>query len=78
MEYNLTIDDLDNIIDGILDESLVESVDSDLLQTVLDELDENKSEYSDVVTDFLDKFDERSNLAIERKLTEQYSSRKTA
>jgi transcriptional regulator CtsR len=73
MEYQLSIDDLDDIIDEILDEDMMESVDEKMLQTVLfEELDEDSThKLSEDVKTFLDKFDQHASDAIERKMVER-------
>lgn len=80
MDYKLSVDDLDGIIDEIMDEDMMESVDEKMLQTVLfEELNENPNTVlSEDVKKFLDNFDRHASEAIEKKMLERVAKRQEA
>lgn len=77
MEYELTVEELEDIIDNILDEEMMESLDENMLQTILfEELDESSNEsMSDAVKEFLANFDKRANEAIEKKMLDKIAQK---
>lgn len=77
MEYQLTIKELEDVVDQILDEDLFGSIGESMIETILfEDLDDSLPEpMSAASKEVLEEFDKNASKALERKIIEKIAAK---
>lgn len=74
-EFELSLDELEEVIDEIISEGIVSTIDEELIESILygdDNLDEDMSS---AVDEFLSSFDKKASATVERKTLEKLAKK---